>query len=161
MKGTVMRRKDRQITNLEEIISVIKKCDVCRLALNDDGYPYIIPLNFGLKVDEGKISLIFHSALEGKKTELIKKDERAAFEMDTDHILRYDREKGYCTMSYESVAGRGRIRILPDGEKRSALQSIMNRYHTDGAYFNPRAIPRTLVYALEVEEITGKRKLPK
>ena len=29
------------------------------------------------------------------------------------------------------------------------------------AYFNPAAISRTLVYVLEVEKITGKRKKPK
>ena len=42
-----MRRKDREVTDLSEIIEILKNCDVCRLALNDDGFPYILPLNFG------------------------------------------------------------------------------------------------------------------
>lgn len=82
--------------------------------------------------------------------------------MDCNHALQYFEDKGYCTMAYESVIGRGRIRILSEEEKFDALQEIMNQYHGDEkAYFNPAAISRTSVYCLEVEEITGKRKNPK
>lgn len=157
-----MRQANREVKDEKEIIYIIRSCDVCRLALNDDGYPYIIPLNFGLKVENGKILLIFHSALEGKKMDLIQKDNRASFEMDCNHALQYFEDKGNCTMAYESVIGRGRIRILSEEEKFDALQEIMNQYHSDEkAYFNPAAISRTSVYCLEVEEITGKRKNPK
>ena len=91
--------------------------------------------------------------------DLIQKDNRASFEMDCNHALQYFEDKGYCTMAYESVIGRGRIRILSEEEKFDALQEIMNQYHGDEkAYFNPAAISRTSVYCLEVEEITGKRK---
>lgn len=43
-----MRRKDREITEFEEIIDVMERCGVCRLALHDEEYPYIVPLNFGM-----------------------------------------------------------------------------------------------------------------
>ena len=33
-----MRRKDREVTDLNDIIGIMERCDVCRLALNDDGY---------------------------------------------------------------------------------------------------------------------------
>ena len=72
-----MRRKDREVTDFSEIIKIMKNCDVCRLALNDDGFPYILPLNFGMAVNEDKITLYFHSALEGYKVGLIQKDNRA------------------------------------------------------------------------------------
>ena len=49
-----MRRKDREVKGFEDIIKIMEKCDVCRIALNNDGYPYILPLNFGLKVEEEK-----------------------------------------------------------------------------------------------------------
>ena len=157
-----MRQKNREITAFNEIVEVMRSCDVCRLALNDDGYPYIVPLNFGLEVIDGTIKLYFHSALEGYKLDLIKKDNRASFEMDCKHQLQYFEEKGYCTMAYESVVGRGRIRILDEEEKMDALKKIMRQYHKDKeAYFNPAAISRTLVYVLTVEKITGKRKNPK
>ena len=82
--------------------------------------------------------------------------------MDCKHQLQYFEEKGYCTMAYESVTGRGRIRILDEEEKMEALKKLMGHYHKDKeAYFNPAAISRTLVYVLEVDKVTGKRKVPK
>ncbi|MCR4955187.1 MAG: pyridoxamine 5'-phosphate oxidase family protein [Lachnospiraceae bacterium] len=158
-----MRRNDREITDRNEMIAVMEKCDVCRLAINDtNGYPYILPLNFGMEVTEDKIILYFHSALEGKKLDLFSRDKRVGFEMDRDHKLQYFKEKGYCTMSYESIIGRGKIRILKDEEKFGALTKLMEHYHPGKeAPFNPAAMTRTTVYCLEVEEMTGKRKLPK
>ncbi|MGP1569627.1 MAG: pyridoxamine 5'-phosphate oxidase family protein [Eubacteriales bacterium] len=155
-----MRRKDRQITDKQEIIEIIKKCQICRLGLNDNGYPYILPLNFGFDADGDEIKLYFHSALEGHKVELIKNDERASFEMDTEHELDYVEEKGYCTFNYASVMGKGKIKILEDDdEKLEVLKKLMNQYHPGkNAYFNPAAVPRTLVYVLTVQEITAKRK---
>jgi nitroimidazol reductase NimA-like FMN-containing flavoprotein (pyridoxamine 5'-phosphate oxidase superfamily) len=154
-----MRRNDREVTDRQEILKIMRKCDVCRLALNDDGFPYVIPLNFGL-IDNGEtVELIFHSALEGHKIDIMKADNRAAFEMDCSHQLQYFEERGYCTFSYESVMGYGHITILEDTEKEEALRAIMRQYHPgENAYFNPAAIPRTLVYKLTVEKMTGKRK---
>lgn len=157
-----MRRKDRAVNDLNEIVEVISNCDVCRIALNDQDYPYIVPLNFGFEVMNEKVYLYFHSALEGHKIDLIKNDGRASFEMDCKHELQYFAERGYCTMSYESVTGRGNIRFLEDSEKPKALSLIMEHYHMKkGVYYNPAAIPRTAVYCLEVEQIIGKRKVPK
>jgi len=158
-----MRRKDREIKEHNEIVEVIRNCDICRLGLVDGEYAYILPLNFGMEQDEeGKVTLYFHSALEGRKTELLKEGLKASFEMDTKHELEYDEGRGYCTYYFESVMGRGTIHILNDDEKFEALKKLMDHYHPGAnAYFNTAAIPRTLVYALEVEEMTGKRKLPK
>ncbi|MGN0164706.1 MAG: pyridoxamine 5'-phosphate oxidase family protein [Lachnospiraceae bacterium] len=157
-----MRQANREVKDINEIIEIIRRCDVCRIALNDDGFPYILPLNFGLLTEKDRITLFFHSAPEGYKVDLIKKDNRASFEMDCRHQLQYFKEKGYCTMAYESVIGQGHIRILNETEKEAALKSIMEQYHPgENTYFNPAAIQRTLVYCLEVERITAKRKLPK
>ena len=158
-----MRRKDREIKELNEIVEVIRNCDICRLGLVDGEYAYILPLNFGMEQDEeGKVILYFHSALEGHKTELLKEGLKASFEMDTKHEMGYDEGKGYCTYYFESVMGRGIIHILGDDEKFEALRKLMDHYHPGmNAYFNTAAMPRTLVYSLEVEEMTGKRKLPK
>ena len=154
-----MRRADREVTDRREILEIMRKCDVCRLALNDGGWPYIVPLNFGIIDDGEKIELIFHSALEGHKVDLIKEDDRAAFEMDCGHQLQYFEERGYCTFAYESVMGRGRIAILEDEEKVGALKRIMDQYNPgEDAHFDRAALPRTLVYKLTIEEMTAKRK---
>ena len=45
-----MRRSDREIKEFDKIVEVMRKCDVCRVAINDEKYPYILPLNFGMDV---------------------------------------------------------------------------------------------------------------
>lgn len=156
-----MRRSDREIKDVSEMIKVMEKCDTCRLALNDEGYPYILPLNFGMEVSGGKITLYFHGAAEGKKYDLIEKDNRASFEMDCSHRLVTDPETRSCTMEYESVIGRGRIEILSEGEKLDALRILMRHYHKEDFSFDQNVVPRTTVMKLVVEEMTGKVRMTK
>lgn len=157
-----MRRKDREVTSQQEMIEIIGRCDVCRLAFNGpDALPYILPLNFGMSHRDGKLTLYFHSADAGMKTAFVKEGAQAAFEMDTRHEIYYQSQRGYCTFHYESVMGHGRIRIIDDSEKMAALALLMDHYHPgENAYFNPAAVPHTLVYALEVEQMTAKHHLP-
>lgn len=156
-----MRRKDREITEREDMIRIMKKCDVVRLALNDEGYPYILPLNFGMEIVDDTIVLFFHGAAEGKKYELIAKDNRVSFEMDCSHRLVMDEEQGSCTMEYESVIGRGFVEILKDEEKYNALCILMKHYHQETFPFNRDVMPQTTVFKLTVEEVTGKRRMKK
>lgn len=153
-----MRRKDREVTEFEEILSIIKKCDVCRLAIHDEPVPYILPLNFGMCLENGKIVLYFHGALEGKKYDLLKKNNHVGFEMDCGHKLVTKEEAGYCTMLYESVMGSGYVTILSEEEKEAALKLLMAQYHKEDFAFNRASIPRTAVMRLEVEQYTAKRK---
>ncbi len=155
-----MRRKDREIQNMEEMIGIIQRCDVCRVAFHDEEYPYIIPLNFGLEVcGENQLVLYFHGATEGTKYRLLAKDNRAAFEMDCSHKLVMDDEHGECTMEYESVVGCGRIEILPETEKRHGLQVLMAHYRPEPFPIHPEVMAHTAVWKLTVERCTGKRRM--
>lgn len=156
-----MRRKDREITEWKDIIHIMEKCDVCRLALNDEGYPYILPLNYGMEVVNDEITLYFHGALEGKKYELMEKDNRASFEMDCSHRLVMDKGSGSCTMEYESVIGRGIMEIVPEEEKYDALCVLMRHYHQEEFPFNRAVMPQTTVFKLTVEKAAGKRRMKK
>ena len=46
-----MRRKDREITDFDEMMKIIAKCDTCRVAMFDETFPYIVPLNFGTDLE--------------------------------------------------------------------------------------------------------------
>lgn len=159
-----MRRSDREIKSMDEILDVIKRCDVCRLAFNDpEGYPYILPLNFGMQLENDKIVLYFHGAAEGKKYQLLEQDARVSFEMDCGHrlVMSGSRDSCHCTMEYESVMGRGRAEIVPDEQKYDALCVLMRQYHEENCTFNKAAMPRTTVLRVVVEQITGKRRMKK
>jgi nitroimidazol reductase NimA-like FMN-containing flavoprotein (pyridoxamine 5'-phosphate oxidase superfamily) len=157
-----LRRKEREVKGISDLVSIIEKCDVCTLVLHNEGIPYLLPLNFGYEVIDGVVHLFFHSAMEGTKFDIMKRDARASFEMHANHQLEYFEEQGYCTMSYESVIGTGKMHIIDNPqEKEKALRKIMDQYHEKDAYFNPAAIPRTKVYKLIVESMSGKSKPPR
>lgn len=156
-----MRRQDREITDIEQILDIVASCEVCRIGLNgEDGFPYILPMNYGFEYAEEKLSLYFHTAVKGYKHQLIAADNKAAFEMDIDHKLLFNSERGYCTMNYRSIMGKGRISYIEDeSEKIRALTLITDRYHPEGHFeFSHAAIPRTSVFRLDVEQLTAKGK---
>lgn len=156
-----MRRSDREVTGFSNLVKIMEECDVCRIALNNNGYPYILPLNFGMKVEKDTVELFFHGANEGTKYDLIKADNRASFEMDCKHRLVTNHEIGNCTMEYESVVGQGTIHILSEKEKYEALCILMKHYHEEGFPFNKAVMPQTTVFKLVVESMTGKRRMVK
>ncbi|MDR0754350.1 MAG: pyridoxamine 5'-phosphate oxidase family protein, partial [Prevotellaceae bacterium] len=82
-----MRRKDKEITNIEDKINIIDQCKVCRLGLSENNKPYIIPLNYGYSFENNMLTLFFHSAKEGKKIDIIIKNNSACFEIDCDNKL--------------------------------------------------------------------------
>lgn len=78
-----MRRSDRQINNVEEIHEILNKALVCRLALSDNGQPYLVSLNFGVEFSV-PLKIYFHCALEGRKIDIIRNNNKACFQTDTD-----------------------------------------------------------------------------
>lgn len=113
-----MRRSDREITDKAEIIEIIEKCDVCRLALSDNNVPYVVPMNYGYEYTEGKLTLYFHGAKEGKKLEVINNNPLACFEMDCSHKLMEADEACDYTMEYESVIGNGIISLCSEKNEK-------------------------------------------
>ena len=70
-----MRRKEKEIVEKSEIEAVISKASVCRLGMAEEGMPYVVPLCFGYENN----TLYFHSAKEGKKVDILKKNNRREY----------------------------------------------------------------------------------
>lgn len=49
-----MRRKDREVVNMDEIIGIISRCNTIRIGINNVKQPYVVPLSFGLIVEKMK-----------------------------------------------------------------------------------------------------------
>ena len=154
-----MRRKDREITDRDEIISIIRKCDTCRLAIHDEPFPYIVPLNFGMEDKDGQLTLYFHSAQSGTKLDLLKKNNRVSFEMDCSHAIITYEERMSCTMGYESVIGTGTVEFIEDEEEKNrALKILLSQYHAEDYAYDTEMVRVTAVYCLKVGTMTAKRR---
>jgi uncharacterized protein len=149
-----MRRNDREIKDRAEIETVLEEATVCRIGLADNGGPYIVPLSFGY--EDGSVYL--HSAHEGKKISLLKKDPRCCFEVDVcDKVTRGDKPC-YWGMRYRSVIGYGRAVFLEDpGEKRHGLSCIMRHYGGGTPEFSESDLAPVTVIRIAVESMTGKK----
>ena len=153
-----MRKSNREITDLHEILGVLGRCSVCRLALFDGTYPYIVPLNFGFEAEDGRVTLWFHCAGQGKKLDLLQRNPSAAFEADIPARLILSDKACSSTMLYESVCGNGTLEIASDGEKLRGLTAVMRQYSERTAFdFDENEVKAVTVLKLTVNEITGKR----
>jgi len=157
-----MRRKDKEIIDINEKLEIIAKCKVCRLGLSENNYPYIVPLNYGFSYDDGKLTLYFHSATEGKKIDIIKKNNNACFEIDCDTKLIEGENPCNYGYDYKSIIGFGKIGILDTkAEKIDGLNYLMKQQTgKETKYeFNEDELNSVLVFKMPVEEFTGKQKV--
>ncbi len=156
-----MRRKDREVLDLNEIMKIVGKCEVVRLGMVDNGVPYIVPLNFGYELRGETLTLYFHSALQGRKIGILKANPSACFEMDCS--CKIIKEETPCEWSaeYESVIGYGNISFIENAdERKSALDAVMRRYGFEGVLeYNEAVFQRTSLYKLVVDSMTCKRKV--
>lgn len=156
-----LRRKDREVLDPAAIRAIMDRCDVCRIALNGpEGYPYLVPLNFGWEEQDGSYCLYFHCANAGTKLDLIRNDGRCAFELDAGHKLLWAENPTEISMAYESVCGIGQIReLIPIEEKRRALQRILYQYIGEEQSPLPdKLLGGVTVLRLDVLELRAKKR---
>ncbi|MBW7989308.1 MAG: pyridoxamine 5'-phosphate oxidase family protein [Planctomycetes bacterium] len=150
-----MRRKDREITDIATIEGIIHKGQVCRLGLSENGRPYIIPLCFGYKDN----NLYFHTAREGKKLDILRKNNNVCFEITIDNELVKSKEACGYNMKYQSVIGFGKATFIEDiDSKRKAFDIIMQNYSYRSFEYPVEAIKNTvIIIKVEIESMTGKK----
>jgi len=148
-----MRRSEKEITDESAIEAIINASLVCRLALSDGDQPYIVPLSFGYQ-DK---TLYFHSALEGKKIDILKKNNRICFEFDVNTEIIEAEKACKWGMKYQSVIGFGKAVLVENiQEKQKALNIIMNHYSDRNFQFPDKAIEKIAVIKIKIESMTGK-----
>ena len=149
-----MQRKESEIKDIASIEEIIRKAQVCRLALSENDRPYIVPLCYGYKDN----TLYFHSARKGKKLDILKKNNNVCFEIDTDNELIKGKKACSCSMKYRSVIGFGRAEIIEETElKRRALNIIMQNYFEGFFKYTDEAVNNIVIIKVEIYSMTGKQ----
>lgn len=153
-----MRRADRQVTDIDEILGILGGCEVCRLAFSGEA-PYVVPMSFGYSYENGSLMLYFHCAGEGEKLRRLKISADVCFEADRGARAYGGESPCSWTAYYESVIGFGKARFLTDeAEKRAALEHIMKHYGFCGEMnFEPSALEKTTVFSVTADSFTAKR----
>ena len=155
-----MRRADREIKDMNELLDVFERADVCHIALIDGSDPYLVTLNYGFTWEAGLPVLYFHCATEGRKLDVIRRNPRVCFSVDIDHELVPAGNGCGWGMKYKSVVGTGTVAVVKDpSERERGLQLLMTHYTgRTGFQFDEDIMAKTTVLKLTADDITGKKK---
>ena len=156
-----MRRKDREVTDLGAIGRIIGDCKVLRLGMVDEGRPYVVPMNFGFDLRDGVLELYCHSAPEGRKVEILRRNPEVCFEMDCGHrLVEAEAACGY-GFAYSSVIGEGTVGFIEDHEEKlRALLRIMEHQTGRSDFSIPDAALRgVLAFRVAAGSFTAKQRL--
>lgn len=149
-----MRRQEKEITDSSVICAILEKAFVCRIGLADGNVPYVVPMNF--VYSGGRMYL--HSAGEGRKIEILKRNSRICFEAETGlALVRAENACGF-GVRYMSVIGTGTASFVTDlPTKEWILNLFMEKYAGAGAWAYPESALRAVtILCVDIETLTGK-----
>ena len=149
-----MRRKDKEITDQEIIRHILANSSICRIGLTDGETAYIVPLNYGFSSG----ALYFHAAPNGKKMDLLKKNNRVCFEIEYAQEIVKGQEPCDWTTRYRSVIGYGEVEVITGHEeKKKGLDVIMAHYGKSGENrYDEASLARMVILKLTITGVTGK-----
>jgi len=152
-----MRRVQQEIKDKTIIDKILSTSEICRLGFIDDDRAYILPFNYGYQ--DGFIFI--HCAREGKKINLIKKNNLVCIEIE--QIVKIERYEKACKWEtrYRSLTGYGKIEIITDYEqKRKGLDVIMKHNGANSSHdlnYEKSKVDSILILKVEITELTGKQ----
>ena len=157
-----MTKRERQITDPKQIEAILDASKVLHLGLAVDNEPYVVPLNYGYTMEDGKLVIYLHGAQRGKKLDMIRSNPRVFFEMDCDRVPFDGVMPCQYGMVYSSIMGRGLAHIVEDVEEKKKAMTILMKTQTGKDFtFEDRLVSMVAVIRIVVAEYTAKhRPLP-
>jgi nitroimidazol reductase NimA-like FMN-containing flavoprotein (pyridoxamine 5'-phosphate oxidase superfamily) len=154
-----MTKREFQITDEQQIRHILDTAKVLRLGLAVDGEPYVVPMNYGYTLEEGKLTFFLHSAVRGKKLDMIRENPRAFVELDCDRVPFEGKVACQYGMSYFSVMGRGRAVLVEDAQEKMEAMSILMKTQTGREFrFNEQLVSIVTVIRVDISEYTAKHR---
>lgn len=157
-----LTRREREITDLEEIIKILEKENIIHIGLVDGDEPYVVPMNYGFTMEDSKLTLYLHGATEGKKLDLMRANPKVFFSIESDITAFSGNVACQYGTAYSSIMGKGTAEILENPEDKMKGLSIFMKSQTGLDFeFNERMVSAVAVIKIDVSSYTAKhRPLP-
>ena len=155
-----MRRADREVTDYQQIQSIIEQAKVVHIGMLDNDRPYVVPMQYGFVFSDGTLTLYVHCAKEGRKLDILKKNPYVFIELETNVAIvsggdipcKYGSE-------YASVMGDGTAVIVEDvAEKIVGLQLMMKTQSGRDFEITEQMATSVTVLRIDVPCVTAKRR---
>ena len=127
-----MTRREREVTDINDILQIINETKILHLGLSDEGWPYVVPMNYGYEYVDGKLTFYLHGATKGYKFDVLEKNPKVSFAL-----------------------------VADVEEKEKALSLLMKQQTGKDFTFDEKLVSIVNVIRIDVKEFTAKeRKLP-
>jgi nitroimidazol reductase NimA-like FMN-containing flavoprotein (pyridoxamine 5'-phosphate oxidase superfamily) len=157
-----MRRRDREIKDPAEIEDILKRQNICHLAMCAEDRPYVIPMIFAFEED----TVYFHCAEVGQKLDMLRANPNVCFEVqssETSAVVENSGKPCDWGIIYESVIGFGKAEIIDDRETKIKVYNlIVSKMHPPGythdeVLYTEKKIKGTFIIKVKIDSMTGKR----
>lgn len=157
MKG--MTKRELQITDENQIRAILDEAKVLHLGLCVDNEPYVVPMNYGYTMEEGRLTFYLHGALRGKKLDMIRANSRVFVELDCDRVPFEGEKPCQYGLGYSSVMGRGTATVVDDVEEKMKALTVLMKTQTGKDFtFNEQLVSIVSVIRIDVAEFTAKHR---
>jgi len=152
-----IRRRDKEVTNPEELVKPLLEADYITLSLCMDNQPYIATLSHGY--DPDKNCVYFHSAGEGKKIDFLKSNPVVWGQALIDNGY----QQGSCDHLYHTTQFSGIFSFVEElEEKKHALTTMIRQLdeNPDKIIANqlmPESIAKICIGRININELTSKK----
>ncbi len=160
---TGITRREREVTDMTEIIGILDRAKIVHVGMIDNGKPYVVPMNYGYTMEQGQLTLYLHGATKGRKIDALRANPNVFIEIDTD-IIPFEGEAA-CQhgVSYASVMGEGVAELIEDAEGKMESLAVLMKTQTGKEFtFTDKMVTGVTVIKVSVSSYTAKRRpLPK
>lgn len=128
---------------------------ICRIAMIDNGLPYVLPFNYGYEKD----CIYIHSAPTGKKIDVLLQNPRVCFELEQHAEIIKNEKACKWETTYRSIVGYGTVEIITEfSKKQRGLEIIMaHNGAPESIDFDKKQIDSVIILKLSIDKITGKQ----
>ena len=155
-----MKKKEREITDKNTIIEILKNGKFATISMCRANEPYIVTLSYGFDLKQN--SLYFHSAKEGLKIEFLRENPNVCGTVvdDLGYIMND------CSHKYRSIVFWGKMATVEDlEEKKYGFNIILNHLEDNPGKVkkrflkNEQAYDNICIIRLNIIKMTGKASL--
>lgn len=158
MKRGITKR-EREVTDPGRILEILDKSKVVHIAMVDGDEPYVVPMNYGYTMEDGKLTLYLHGATKGRKLDVLRANPKVFFSLECDMVSFDGPVACRHGMAYASVMGRGTAEIVEDVEVKKQGLSILMKTQTGKDFtFDDRMVSIVSVIRIDVAEYTAKQR---
>lgn len=155
----MMRRKDREVKEIEEIAQILDKCKTICIAMIDHNMPYVVPMSYGYELIDNQLVLYLHCAKQGRKVEILNCNPTVCFTIFSEGEPLISDTPCHSGYYYSSIIGNGQVEFIEEvEEKRKALNKMFAHQSGKNIDFTDKQAETVCLFKIISEDFIGKRK---